>query len=65
VHFWVLKSGLGCEKKAYQREQLDGRIFHPAIAESDAKTGFRAVASKASIKKGLEVLDHLDKAFQG
>lgn len=36
-----------------------------AIAEFDAETRFRAMANKGSIEKGLEVLDRLDRAFQG
>lgn len=36
-----------------------------AIAKFDAETRFRVMANKGSIEKGLEVLDRLDKVFQG
>ena len=35
-----------------------------SIAEFDAETRFRALASKASTKAGLAVLDKLDKHYQ-
>lgn len=34
-----------------------------ALAEFDAETRFRAMASKGSVKKGLQALDKLDAHF--
>jgi hypothetical protein len=36
-----------------------------AIAEFDAETRFRAMAAKGDVDKGLDILDRLDKAFEG
>jgi len=36
-----------------------------ALAEFDAETRFRAMASKGSLKKGLKALDKLDSHFDG
>ena len=35
-----------------------------ALAQHDAETRFKAIAAKGSKRKGLAVLDELDKAFQ-
>ena len=35
-----------------------------ALAQHDAETRFKAIAAKGSKRKGLAVLDKLDKAFQ-
>ncbi|MCU0751097.1 MAG: hypothetical protein MUF13_16280 [Akkermansiaceae bacterium] len=34
-----------------------------SIAEFDAETRFRAMAARGSVKKGIAILDKLDKAF--
>jgi predicted transcriptional regulator len=34
-----------------------------SIAEFDAETRFRALASRGSVKKGLAILDKLDASF--
>ena len=52
------------KRKHISVNKLMEELSTQAIAEFDAETRFRAMASKGSIKKGLEVLDHLDKAFQ-
>lgn len=36
-----------------------------AIAEFDAKTRFRAMASKGDVANGLEILGRFDRAFEG
>jgi predicted transcriptional regulator len=53
------------KKRHISVNKLMEELSTQAIAEFDAETRFRAMASKGSIKKGLEVLDHLDKTFQG
>ncbi len=53
------------QRKHISVNKLLEELSTQAIAEFDAETRFRAMASKGSIKQGLEVLDRLDKAFQG
>mgnify|MGYP001392244690 CR=1 FL=1 len=53
------------QRKHISVNKLLEELSTQAIAEFDAETRFRAMASKGSIKQGLEVLDRLDKALQG
>jgi len=53
------------KRKRISVNKLLEELSTQAIAEFDAETRFRAMAAKGSIEKGLEVLDRLDKAFQG
>jgi len=53
------------QRKHISVNKLLEELSTQAIAEFDAETRFRAMASKGSIKQGIEVLDRLDKAFQG
>lgn len=34
-----------------------------AVAQFDAESRFRALAAKGSVKKGLKILERLDKAY--
>jgi hypothetical protein len=36
-----------------------------ALTQLDAETRFRALAAKGSVKRGLELLDKLDRRFRG
>jgi len=53
------------QRKHISVNKLLEELSTQAIAEFDAETRFRSMASKGSIKQGLEVLDRLDKALQG
>ena len=53
------------KRKHISVNKLLEELSTQAIAEFDAETRFRTMAAKGSIEKGLEVLDRLDKAFQG
>ena len=44
--------------------KLFEEFFNIALAEYDAETKFKARIAKASKKRGLEILDKLDRHFQ-
>ncbi|MCK7575769.1 MAG: toxin-antitoxin system HicB family antitoxin [Chromatiales bacterium] len=52
------------KRKHISVNKLLEELSTQAIAEFDAETRFRSMAAKGSIKKGLEILDRLDQAFQ-
>ncbi|ADC63855.1 toxin-antitoxin system HicB family antitoxin [Allochromatium vinosum] len=52
------------KRKHISVNKLLEELSTQAIAEFDAETRFRSMAAKGSIKKGLEILDRLDKALQ-
>nr|VFK64625.1 MAG: HicB family protein [Candidatus Kentron sp. TUN] len=51
--------------KRISLNKLMEELSTQAIAEFDVETRFRAMAAKGSIAKGLDILDRLDKAFEG
>ncbi|NJN47165.1 MAG: toxin-antitoxin system HicB family antitoxin [Candidatus Competibacteraceae bacterium] len=53
------------KRKHISVNKLIEELSTQAIAEFDAETRFRAMAAKGDVAKGLDVLDRLDKAFEG
>lgn len=51
------------ERRHVSVNKLMEELSTQAIAEFDAETRFRAMAAKGSVRKGLKVLDKLDKAL--
>lgn len=51
------------ERRHVSMNKLMEELSTHAIAEFDAETRFRAMAAKGSVRKGLKVLDRLDKCL--
>lgn len=51
------------ERRNISVNKLMEELSTQAIAEFDAEIRFRAMAAQGSIKKGLKVLDKLDRAL--
>jgi predicted transcriptional regulator len=53
------------KRKHISVNKLMEELSTQAIAEFDAETRFRAMAVKGDAARGLDILDRLDKAFEG
>jgi plasmid stability protein len=53
------------KRKHISVNKLLEELSTQAIAEFDAESRFRALATKGSMEKGIDVIDRLDNALQG
>ena len=52
------------ESRGMSMNKLIDELATVALAQFDAETRFRALASEGSVKRGLQLLDKLDRAFK-
>jgi hypothetical protein len=52
------------ESRGLSMNKLIEELTTVALAQYDAETRFRALASKGSVKRGLQLLDKLDRRFR-
>jgi plasmid stability protein len=52
-------------RRGVSMNKLIDELATVALAQHDAEIRFQALAAKGSVKRGLELLDKLDRAFGG
>ena len=53
------------QNRGVSMNKLMDELATVALTQLDAETRFRALAAKGSVKRGLELLDNLDRRFRG
>jgi hypothetical protein len=53
------------QNRGLSMNKLMDELATVALTQLDAETRFRALAAKGSVKRGLELLDKLDRRFRG
>jgi hypothetical protein len=52
------------QNRGLSMNKLMDELATVALTQHDAETRFRALAAKGSVKRGLELLDKLDRRFR-